>query len=115
MGYALCFPPCFRGFRAHFRVQSNEVISRIYSVCKKVGIRRLENEPGKEDFKRRRGGEREEVTMYLVVKQLAEWGMGGNIRVTPLFDTTAEAGKGVGISAVEASGHGRTEGTGTTF
>ncbi len=32
MGYALCFPPCFRGFRAHFRVQSNEVISRIQNI-----------------------------------------------------------------------------------
>ena len=42
-------------------------------------------------------------------------GADGNIRLTPLFDTTAEAGKGVGISAVEASGRGRAGGVGTTF
>ena len=42
-------------------------------------------------------------------------GADGNIRLTPLFDTTAEAGKGVGISAVEAAGQGRAGGVGTTF
>lgn len=48
-------------------------------------------------------------------QQLAVRGFGGYICLTPLFDTTAEAGKGVGISAVEASGLGRAEGFGTTF
>ena len=48
-------------------------------------------------------------------QQLAVRGFGGNIRLTPLFDTTAKAGKCVGISAVEASGQGRTGGVGTTF
>lgn len=42
-------------------------------------------------------------------------GADGNICLTPLFDTTAEAGKGVGISTVEASGRGRAEDGGTTF
>ena len=48
-------------------------------------------------------------------QQMTVRGFGGNIRVTPLFDTTAESGKCVGISAVDASENGRTEGTGTTF
>ena len=48
-------------------------------------------------------------------QQLAVRGFGGNICLTPLFDTTAEAGKGVGISTVEASGRGRAEDGGTTF
>lgn len=48
-------------------------------------------------------------------QQLAVRGFGGNICLTPLFDTTAEAGKGVGISAVEAAGQGRAEDGGTTF
>ena len=48
-------------------------------------------------------------------QQMTVRGFGGNIRVTPLFDTTAEDEKCVEISAVDASGHERAEGTGTTF
>ena len=48
-------------------------------------------------------------------QQMTVRGFGGNIRLTPLLDTTAKAVKCVGISAVEAAGQGRTGGVGTTF
>ena len=50
------FTPCFRGFRAHFRVQSNEVISRISFGRKGLRVNGLRGRAGRTDF--REGGGR---------------------------------------------------------
>ena len=60
-------------------------------------------------------GDRTSACVPAVYATDGQGSTGGNNLLTPLFDTTAEDGKCVGISAVEASGQGRAEGSGTTF
>ena len=54
-----------RGFRAHFRVQSNEVISRISFGRKELGVNGLRGRAGRTDF-REGGGRGMRVVEFLV-------------------------------------------------